>query len=103
MYKDGKWAKQILLQIIRLQIKLQSSGQMSLWVLFKVEPIKRYKLDFVVDWLNGNSNENGNQDMGKTVNDKLYFLLSDDRRKKETREADCTNCIEKLMTRLLEK
>lgn len=63
----------------------------------------RYKLDFVVDWLNVNRNENGNWDMGKTVNDKLYFPLSDDWRKKETREADCTERIEKLMTQLIDR
>lgn len=61
----------------------------------------RHKLDFVVDWLNDNRNENGNWDMGKAVNDKLYFPLSDDWRKKETREADCTECIEKLMSELI--
>ena len=63
----------------------------------------RYKLDFVVNWLDENTNENGNWDMGKIVNDKLYFPLSDDWRKKETREADCTERIEKLMTQLLDK
>lgn len=63
----------------------------------------RYKLDFVVDWLNENRDENGNWDMGKTVNDKLYFPLSDDWRKKETREVDCTERIEKLMTKLLDR
>lgn len=44
----------------------------------------------------------GKWDMGKTVSDKLYFPLSDDWRKKETREADCTERIGKLMTELLE-
>lgn len=62
----------------------------------------RYKLDFVVDWLNENRNENGNWDMGKAVNDKLYFPLSDNWRNIEKREADCTERIGKLMAELLE-
>lgn len=62
----------------------------------------RHKLKFVADWLNDNRNENGNWDMGKTVNDKLYFPLSDDWRKKEIREADCTERITKLMSELLD-
>jgi len=58
----------------------------------------RHKLSFVADWLNANRNENGKWDMGKTVNDKLYFPLSDDWRKSETREADCTERIEKILS-----
>lgn len=50
----------------------------------------KHKLGFVIDWLNDNRNENGKWDMGKSVNDKIYFPLSDDWRKKEIREADCT-------------
>lgn len=41
--------------------------------------------------------------MGKAVSDKLYFPLSDNWRKKETREADCTERIEKLMAELLKR
>ena len=58
----------------------------------------RHKLNFVADWLNANRNENGKWDMGKAVNDKLYFPLSDDWRKIETREADCTERIEKILS-----
>lgn len=58
----------------------------------------RYKLYFVIDWLNDNKNENGKWDMGKSVNDKMYFPLSDDWRKKEMREADCTERILNLIT-----
>ena len=61
----------------------------------------RHKLNFVIDWLNDNRNENGRWDMGKMVNDKVYFPLSDDWRKKETREADCTERIAKLMVDIL--
>ena len=57
----------------------------------------RQKLSFVSDWLNANRNENGKWDMGKAVNDKLYFPLSDDWRKNDTREADCTERIEKIL------
>ena len=60
------------------------------------------KLRFVVDWLNANKNENGKWDMGKTVNDKVYFPLSDDWRKRETREADCTERITSLIRALSE-
>lgn len=60
----------------------------------------KHKLDFVADWLLDNKNENGKWDMGKSVNDKLYFPLSDDWRKKETREADCTERIERLLREL---
>ena len=35
--------------------------------------------------------------MGKTVNDKLYFPLSDDWRKSTAREEDCTERIEKIL------
>lgn len=58
----------------------------------------QYKLKYVVDWLRQNKNENGKWDMGKSVNDKMYFPLSDDWRKSETREADCTERIENLIT-----
>lgn len=58
------------------------------------------KLQFVADWLNDNKNENGKWDMGKTVNDKLYFPYSDDWRKREVREADCTERITKILEKL---
>ncbi len=56
-----------------------------------------YKLGFVADWLNANRGENGKWDMGKAVNDKRYFPLSDDWRKDAAREADCTERIEKIL------
>lgn len=61
----------------------------------------KYKFQFVLDWLNDNRNENGKWDMGKSVNDKMYFPLSDDWRKQETREADCTERITKLVNELM--
>lgn len=70
-----------------------------------VELLSKYKsakdkLGFAVDWLNDNRNENGKWDMGKTVNDKVYFPLSDNWRKNETREADCTERIAHLINEL---
>lgn len=57
----------------------------------------KHKLAFVVNWLNSNRNKNGKWDMGKSVNDKNYFPLSNDWRKSETREADCTERISRLI------
>lgn len=75
------------------------------WYLAAVEMLSEYKhavykLDFVAEWLNENKNRNGKWDMGKTVNDKRYFPLSDDWRKQERREADCTERIGKLLSKL---
>ena len=61
------------------------------------------KLWFVVDWLNDKMNINGKWDMGKIVNDKVYFPLSNDWRKKEVREADCTERIDNLLKDLVDR
>ena len=73
-----------------------------------VELLARYKLakcklKYVVDWLSQNRNENGKWDMGKSVNDKMYFPLSDDWRKRETREADCTERIMNVIAAISDK
>ena len=60
----------------------------------------KYKLNYVIDWLDDNRKENGKWDMGKAVNDKIYFPLSDDWRKQKTRENDCTERITNLIERL---
>ena len=60
----------------------------------------KHKLKFVMDWLYHNKKENDRWDMGRTVNDKVYFPLSDDWRKSETREADCTERITCLISKL---
>ena len=57
----------------------------------------RQEIEFVVDWLQAQQDANGKWDMGKTVNDKVYFPLSDNWRKAETRIADCTERIERLI------
>lgn len=70
-----------------------------------IELLARYEhgkgeLQYVVDWLNKQRNDDGKWDMGKTVNDKIYFPLSDSWRKRETREADCTARIEVLIKKI---
>ena len=48
----------------------------------------------------GVKNESGHWDMGTAVNDKVYFPLSNDWRKKENRIKDCTLRIEHLLNKL---
>lgn len=60
----------------------------------------RNKFGFVSEWLIKNRNENNKWDMGKSVNDKVYFPLSDNWRKSEVREADCTKRIIKILRTL---
>ena len=60
----------------------------------------RGELDFVADWLYAHRNADGRWDMGKTVNDKVYFPLSDSWRKAETRAADCTERIERPIAKI---
>lgn len=61
----------------------------------------REELAFIADWLEENRNENGKWDMGKDAKDGVYFPLSDDWRKAEIREADCTERVERLLGKLL--
>ena len=63
----------------------------------------RDELLFVADWIEANRNENGKWDLGKEAKDGVYFPLSDDWRKKETREADCTERVERLLAKLRER
>ena len=60
----------------------------------------RDELSFIADWIEANRNENGKWDLGKEAKDGVYFPLSDDWRKKETREADCTERVERLIGKL---
>lgn len=57
------------------------------------------RLGFVADWLEENRSEGG-WDMGRSVRDGAYFPLSDDWRRAETRIADCTERIGRLLARL---
>lgn len=59
-----------------------------------------HKLQFVIDWLNKNKDDNGKWDMGSSVKDYIYFPLSDSWRTKETRISDCTYRIQKLLDNL---
>ena len=73
-----------------------------------IELLSKYKyakneLRFVADWLIEKKNMDGKWDMSKVVNDKVYFPLSDNWRKKETREADCTERIDALLKEILDK
>ncbi len=61
----------------------------------------RDKLRFVAEWLKENQNSNGKWDMSSAVNDKVYFPLSNDWRKAETRENDCTERITKILNKLI--
>jgi len=63
----------------------------------------RRELAFVRDWLESGRNENGRWDPGSAAKDGVYFPLSDDWRKKETREADCTERVERLLEKLKER
>lgn len=62
-------------------------------------PAKK-QLQFAVDWLESNRQPNGKWDMGSGVKDGVYFPLSDDWRRRETRENDCTERIERLLGKL---
>ena len=62
--------------------------------------IAKYQLQFVVEWIENNKGQNGKWDMGKEVKDSLYFPLSNDWRKSDIREFDCTNRISKLLSKL---
>ena len=66
-------------------------------------PHARHRLGFVVDWLQRHRLPGGGWDMGRAVNDKLYFPLSDDWRRQETRVADCTHRITALLDILSDK
>lgn len=58
------------------------------------------KLQFVVEWLEKNKDENGQWDLGPKVKDKVYFPLSDSWRTAEARKADCTEKIERILQRI---
>ena len=63
--------------------------------------VSRKKLLYVVKWLQHNKNVSGKWDMGSIVNDKIYFPLSDNWRKTETREVDCTERISRILDKLI--
>lgn len=65
--------------------------------------VSKKQLMYVVKWLEQNGNANGKWDMGSVVNDKVYFPLSDNWRKAEIREADCTERISRILNKLNKK
>lgn len=71
----------------------------SIELLAEYETAKEH-LQFVVDWLKANKNDDEMWDMGKDAKDGIYFPLSNDWRKQKTRESDCTERITKLMDKL---
>lgn len=60
----------------------------------------REELSFIADWIEENRNANGKWDLGRDAKDGVYFPLSDDWRKKEIREADCTERVERLFEKI---
>ena len=67
-----------------------------------IELLARYResrdlLAFAADWIEENRLPDGRWDMGKTAKDGTYLPLSDDWRRAETRIADCTERIGKLL------
>lgn len=62
----------------------------------------REKLNFVVEWLEKNVDENGCWDLGTKVKDNVYFPLSDSWKTAEIRKADCTEKILSIMQRIKE-
>ena len=63
-------------------------------------PGARAELAFAADWLDQNRLPDGRWDMGREVNDKVYFPLSDSWRREEERIKDCTARIEAVMAKL---
>lgn len=79
----------------------ESSRYLGALELLSAYETAKESLRFAVEWVKSHKNPNGKWDMGKTVNDKVYFPLSDNWRKKTAREDDCTERVGNLL-RLLE-
>jgi len=75
----------------------QASGYISAFELLSGYKNNLHKMNFVIDWLNNNRNENGKWDMGAASKDGIDLPLSDSWRRVEVREMDCTYRIEKLI------
>ena len=61
-------------------------------------PTAPERLAFAIDWLEQNRAPDGTWDMGPSVKDGVYFPLSDNWRRAETRKKDCTERIKKLLS-----
>lgn len=62
--------------------------------------LAKEKLQFVIDWLNANKDDNGQWDFGSKANDSVYFPLSDSWRKVEDRKKDCTERVSAFLSKL---
>lgn len=62
--------------------------------------VAKDKLEFVVEWIEENKDENGQWDLGPKVKDNIYFPLSDSWRTAEYRKADCTDKITSILQKL---
>lgn len=78
----------------------ESSRYLAAIELLAQYPNAGVKLVFVRDWLMENRRADGSWDMGSVVNDQIYFPLSDDWRRKESRWLDCTERIGALLAKL---
>lgn len=87
------------------ELPQQFESKQASWYLAGIELLAEYKsagkqLQFAADWLELNRKANSRWDMGAASKDGVYFPLSDDWRRKETREADCTERIRKLLSKI---
>ena len=78
----------------------EASRYLAAMELLAAYPGARPLLGFVAEWLKENRGDGGKWDLGSKANDKVYFPLSDDWRRRETREADCTERIGALLEKL---
>ena len=78
----------------------QASGYVGLLELLAQYRHAPAQMGFAVDWLADNRSPDGRWDMGAIAKDGVYLPLSDNWRSAETRIADCTERIERLLARL---
>jgi hypothetical protein len=79
----------------------QASRYLAAMELMSAYRRNKFKLQFVVSWLNQNINEIGKWDMGAAAKDMIYLPLSDDWRRKEIREGDCTYRVQKFIDKVV--
>jgi len=79
----------------------QTSRYLAAMELMATYRSSKHKLQFVVEWLHQNRDDNGNWDIGATSKDMIYFPLSDDWRKKEARISDCTYRVQRFLDKVI--
>ncbi len=81
-----------------------ASKETSYWLaaleLLAEYPSVREQLSFAAAYLYLNIGPDGQWDLGAKANDKVYFPLSDDWRKAETRRSDCTERIRRFLDKI---